>query len=146
MKLRINAIIRSFDKFTGKTTKLTKVHNLIVNSGLEQVAKIIGKLSTGFDYVAIGEDNTSPTNSDVSLGTEVEREQASISYVADYKVKFNRTFTVGSGVSHDVVEAGIFDSATISGSLMLNRLIFDTHVLDSDNPLQVIITITVSRS
>jgi len=146
MKLRINAIIRSFDGFTGKTTKITKVHNLIVNSGLEQVAKIIGKLSTGFDYLAIGTDNTSPTNSDVSLGTEVEREQASVSYVADYKVKFDKTFSVGSGVSHTVVEAGIFDSATESGSIMLNRLTFDAHVLNSDNPLQVIITITVSRS
>ena len=146
MKLSYNATIRSFDLWTGKTTKLSKVHNLVTNSGLEYAAKILGGLSTNFKAIAIGTNNTAPTNTDVTLNTEYTREIANIAYEADYKVVFSKTFIVGSGVSESINESGIFDSDSIFGSSMLDRLIFDTHTLNLANPLEIIITITVSRS
>jgi hypothetical protein len=146
LKFGVNATIRSINAHTGEIKKETKVHNLVVNTGLEQVARVIGKLSTGFDCIAIGTNNTAPVNGDSALNTEVLRAIATVSYVTSYKVSFNYTFTVGSGVTHNIVEAGLFNQLTPSGSIMLNRLIFDTHVLDSDNDLQITITITVARA
>jgi hypothetical protein len=145
MKLKVNAIIRSINNYTGEITKETQVHNLIVDTGLERVARVIGKLSTGFDHIAIGTNNTAPANANTTLNTEVLRALATVSYVTSYKVKFDYTFSVGTGVTHNVVEAGVFNQLAPTGSVMLNRLIFDTHVLDIDNTLQISITITVAR-
>lgn len=145
MKLKVNAIIKSIDNFTGEITKESQVHNLIVDTGLERVARVIGNLSTGFEYIAIGTNNTAPANGNTALNTEVLRALSTVSYVASYKVKYDYTFTVGTGVTHNIVEAGIFNQLTPSGSVMLNRLIFDTHVLDISNSLQITITITVAR-
>jgi hypothetical protein len=145
MKLLYNAIIRSFNTYTGETTKLTKVHNLIVDSGLEFTAKIMGGLTDPWTVIAIGTDDTAPVNGDTELNTEYDRDTATVSYEANYKLVLDKTFTVGSGVTESIKEAGIFDSAIILGSNMLNRLIFDAHTLNIDNPLEIIITITVAR-
>jgi hypothetical protein len=145
LDISINAIIRSLDAYTGEITKETKVHNLVTNSGLEFAAKILGGLNTNFKAIAIGTNDTTPANGDTALNTEYVRALATIAYEASYKVKFSHTFTVGSGVSEVINEAGVFDSSTVSGSNMLDRLIFDAHTLDTDNPLDIQITITVGR-
>ena len=144
LKISYNAIIRSFDAYTGETTKLTKVHNLVTNSGLEYVAKVLGGLNTNFKAIAIGTNNTAPAAGDTTLNTEYTRALATIAYEASYKIKFSKTFTVGSGVSEIINEAGVFDTATPSSGNMFNRLIFDPHTLNIGNPLEIIITITVA--
>jgi len=140
-----NAVIESIDKYTGKVIKRVKVHNTIVNNGLERIAKLLGKISsTGFDYLAVGTDDTAVQNTDTALGTEVVREQAVVSYEADYKCKFVKVFSVGSGVSYSIKEVGIFDQAGVSGSTMWARVACD-NTLDADTDLSVSILYTMAR-
>lgn len=141
-----NAVIESIDKCTGKVIKRVTVHNTIVNNGLERIAKLLGKLSTtGFDYLAVGTDATLVQNTDTSLGVEVEREQAAVSYEAGYKTKYVKIFSVGSGTNYAIKEVGIFDSAIESGSTMWARLNCD-NTLDSDTDLSVTIHYIMARS
>lgn len=139
-----NVIIESIDKYTGKVIKREKICNTIVNTGKERIAKLLGKLSAaGFDYLALGTDATAVQVTDTSLGTEVEREQATVEYVADYKCKFTKVFSVGSGVSYSIKEVGVFDGAIESGSIMWARLNCN-NTLDSDTDLSVILTYNYS--
>lgn len=143
---KYNAVIRRIDRATGDILDEERIHNIVVNDGLERVAKrLFANTEDFFDYVAIGEDNTSAQATDTSLGTEVAREQATVSYEASYKAKFEKIFTFGSGESYTITEAGIFDDATASGSTMFNRLVFTGKSVDADTSLSVTITITVGR-
>jgi hypothetical protein len=139
------------DKKTGKVIDREETHNTIVNSGLERVAKLItsGEAADAFQAIAIGTGDTAVDNSDTSLETEVTRAQADNSggeYEADYKAVFEKTFTFGSGESYSITEAGIFDSATESGSTMLDRFTFSSKSVDSDTDIYIKISITIARS
>ena len=143
---KYNAIIRRIDRATGDIIDEERIHNIVVNDGLQRVAKrLFSNTEDFFDYIAIGTDNTSAIASDVALGSEVTREQATVSYEADYKSKFEKVFTFGSGESYTITEAGIFDDATASGSTMFNRLVFTGKSVDADTSLSITITITVGR-
>lgn len=145
MKLKGRATIERRDSKTGKIIDQEIVDNLIVNDGLERTARLLGGLSTNyFDYIAIGEGTTAATINDTSLETEVTRALASITYVADNKVQFEKTFTFGSGETYDITEAGISDSATESGSILLDRFVFTAKSVSVGIDLLVRITITVS--
>lgn len=144
---KYNAIIRRLDRKTGEVIDEERIHNIVVNDGLERVAKrLFANVEDFFDYIAIGTDNTTATATDSSLGTEVTREQATVSYEAPYKAKFEKVFTFGSGDSYTITEAGIFDDATASGSTMFNRLVFTGKSVDVDTSLSVTITVTVGRT
>ena len=141
-----NAVIESINNKTGKVVKRIKVHNTIVDTGLERIAKLLGKLlSSGFDYIAVGTDDTAVQNTDIALGTEVEREQASVSYVPDYKCRFEKVFSVGSGVDYVIKEVGIFDSVLGTGTTMWARLNCN-NILDADTDLAITITYIMARS
>lgn len=145
-KLKINAIIDSFNVHTGEVTKTTKIHNLVVDTGLERVAHLIGGLSsTPFEYVAIGTDNTAVVAGDTELGTEVDRANVIPTDVGIGSILYDYTFTFSSGESFTIVEAGLFDSLTASGSTMLDRLVFSGHDVDVDNGIRVRITVSVTR-
>jgi len=137
---------KTVDIYTGKILDERKICNTIVNTGLERMAKLInGVSSTYFRAIAIGTGTTSVTNSDTSLETEYTRELATLSYEADYKAKFTKTFTFGTGVAEDITEAGLFDSTTATGSIMLNRNVFSALSVNSDIQLIVTATITSAR-
>ena len=145
LRFDYNIIIRSFNIKTGKTTKITKIHNLVVNSGLNWVRNLLGgAVSDIISYIGLGTDNTAVVAGDTVLGVEVERALGAITYPANYQIRITKTFTVASGTSHTVVEAGLFNQLVESGSIMFNRAVFSSHTLDVDNPLEVIITITAS--
>jgi hypothetical protein len=132
------------DHYTHEVLDSEEFCNTVVNDGLERVAKLInGVSSTYFRALAIGTNASGPTNSDSTLGAEVTRATAPLSYEASYKAKFTYTFTFGS--SYSITEAGIFDSATVSGSTMLARTVFSAKAVDADIDLIVTATITVSR-
>lgn len=123
------------------------VKNLIVNTGKEIVAKLIGELESGlggFSAVALGTGTTGAVAGDTSLETEVARASATKAYEANYKATFEHTFDFGSGESYSITEAGIFDSAIESGSTMLDRFVFTAKEVDVDTDLYIKITITVS--
>jgi len=131
----------------GKIIDSEHIKNLVVNTGKERVAKLIGGISsTTFDSIGIGTGTTAPSASDTSLETEAKRlacDSGSPAYEADYKVTFEKTFTFGSAESYAITEAGVFDGVG-SGATMLDRLTFTAKNVDSDTDLYVKITITVS--
>lgn len=144
--IKYNATIRRINRNTGEIIDEERIHNIVVNDGLERVARRLFSNATDFfDYLAIGTGTTSATASDSALETEQKREQATVSYEASYKAKFEKVFTFNSGESFNITEAGIFDDATASGSTMFNRLVFTAKAVDVDTSLSVTITITVGR-
>jgi len=143
LKLRGDVIIESRRK-DGTVVAREELKNLVVNVGKERVAKLINGLSsTGFDVIGIGTGTTSPSASDTDLETEVSKASASVSYESGYKAVFEKTFTFGSGVSHNITEAGVFD-AIGSGGTMLDRFTFTAKAVDADTDIYVKVTITVS--
>ncbi len=141
LKMEVNAIIQTINLKTGKVTKESKVHNLVVNTGLEEV---IDNGLANIDYVAVGTDNTSVTANDTELGVEVKRETDTPSNTGTGVRVYDKTFSFASGESYTIVEAGLFEGATVSGSTMFNRLVFSGHAVDVDNGVRVQITITLS--
>lgn len=145
-QLKENWIIKTVRCSTGEVIDCEEKCNTIVNNGLERLAKLInGESSTHYRALAIGTGTTGATNSDTSLETEYTRALATLSYEADYKAKFEKTFSFGSGVSEDITEAGIFDSATVSSSTMLARTTFSAKSVGEDVDLIITATLTVSR-
>ena len=145
-KIIENWKIKRINHKTKELIDKEEICNTVVNDGLERVAKMINNIDgTYFRALAVGTGTTAPTNSDSSLETEYTRALASLSYEADYKAKFEKTFEFGSGVSEDITEAGIFDSDTVSGSTMLARTTFSAKSVNSDIDLIVTAEISVSR-
>jgi len=66
-------------------------------------------------------------------------------YVADYKWRWIKTFTFGSGVSEDITEAGLLDSDVVSGSTLFNRVVTSAKTVTADNELVVTVTVTIAR-
>jgi len=147
-KIDYNVVLKRINSHTGEILDVEKIHNTVVNDGLNLVRDFLGDVSVNAPkYIAIGTDNTAVTNSDSALGSEVTRELATIDVATDYQVEFSKTFTFGSGESYAIEEVGLFDSSTVSGSTMFNHaLAGSTKNVDSDTDLAVTITVTISRS
>lgn len=144
IKLRGDAVIELRLK-DGTVIEREEVKNLIVNVGKEKVANLLNGIdTTPFDAIAIGTGTTSPNASDTGLQTEVIRESATKTYVSDYKARFEKTFTFGSGENYSITEAGVLDDVVVSGSVMLDRFTFTAKAVDADTDLNVKITITIS--
>lgn len=145
-KMIANWNIKTVDNSNGKILQEEDKCNIIVNDGLERMAKLCnGEESTTFKAIGIGTGTTSAVAGDTTLETEYTRELATLSYEASYKAKFVKTFTFGSGVSEDITEAGLFDSATVSGSTMLARTTFTAKSVTSSIDLIITATITFAR-
>ena len=146
LTIKTNAIIQTIDMHTGEVKKETKVHNIVTNAGLDEVAHLIGGISTptAFQYMAIGTDATAPGASQTALGTEVSRENVTPTDEGVGIIEYDNTFTFGSGESYTVIEYGLFNDATTG--IMLNRLTDAGHDVDIDNGLRVRITITCANA
>jgi hypothetical protein len=143
--LSFNAIIDSIDKYTNKVVKRTKVHNIIVNNGLNLVRNwMAGDFVDYPKTIALGTDATVVDATDIELGTEVLRSTATITKPTNYQVRYYKLFTVDSGESYAVKEVGIFDSIVVFGSTMFSHLNCD-NTLDTDTDLAVTITYTLAR-
>lgn len=143
LTLKENWNIKLVDAVSGKLISEDNYTNAIMNVGREQIAKLINKISsTGFDVLALGTGTTAASATDTELETEVTRETATTSNPSTYVARFYKEFTFGS--TYAISEAGIFDSTTASGSLILSRVIISPakNVSTSVN-LQVTADITV---
>ena len=101
-----------------------------------------GNSSTYFRALAVGTGSSNPTDpAQTALGTEVTRSAATLTN-GTYTAVFAHTFTFGG--DYAITEAGIFDSATVSGSVMLARLVFAAKNVSTTVSLIVTATITVS--
>lgn len=141
LKIKVNAIIESFNVYTKKITKTSKIHNLIIDVGLEEA---IDNGLSNIGHMAIGTDNTAVVAGDTQLGVEVKREAIANTNEGIGIREYDKTFLFNSGESFIIVEAGLFNSAIISGSTMLNRLVFTGHDVDVDNGVRIRITITLT--
>ena len=135
LKMLVNAEIQSFNVNSGKITKISKVHNLVVNSGLDE---IIDNGLSNVTTMAIGTDNTAVQATDTALGTQVASDSVVYSNEGTGIRLFDKTFTFGSGDEYTIVEAGLFAGAT-----MFNRLVFSGHDVDVNNGVRVKITVTL---
>lgn len=135
-----------FDRVNHETKEIIDSEefcNLIVNDGLARVALLInGNSSTYYRALAVGTGTTGAANGDTELETEVTRAIASLTN-GTYTAVFTYTFTFGG--DYAITEAGIFDSATVSGSTMLARTTFTAKNVSTIVGLKTTATITVSR-
>jgi hypothetical protein len=135
--------IEAVDKNTGKILSSEEFCNLIVNNGLTRAALLLnGNSSTYFRALGVGTGGSGPTNGDTALGSEVTRSAATLTN-GTYTAVFTHTFTFGG--NYAITEAGIFDSATVSGSTMLARTVFTAKNVSTTVQLIVTATISVSR-
>lgn len=145
-KIQENWKFETVDHFTGEVLEVSEKCNTIVNNGLTRIRNFLAGDSVDNPIaIAIGTDNTAVTNSDTTLGTEYTRATAGITKSGDYAVEYTKTFEFGSGVSETIYEAGLFDSATESGSTMIARVTDAGKAVSSSIDLIVTCTVTVSR-
>jgi len=147
IKFPINVNVIAELRRDGKTIEKSVAHNTIVNTGKYNVGDYLGNLETGiagFPYIAIGESESgdSVVVGDTALKNESARELATIARSGN-EVTFEKTFSFGTGESFAIEEAGLFDSATETGSVMFNRALFTTKNVDADTELYLKFTITV---
>lgn len=131
------------NKETGEIIDSQEFCNTIVNAGLTRTALMLnGNSSTYFRALAVGEGAVGVTYGDTALGSEVTRSAATLTN-GTYTTIFTHTFTFAA--PYAITEAGIFDSATVSGSTMLARTTFAAKNVSTVVSLIVTATITVSR-
>jgi len=147
IEIKGRAIIQRRRKSDKKLLSEIKVDNLVVNTGLERIAKMIcGADTTDFSYIAIGEDDTDTSSGDIELNAEVMREEAEDGgvYEDNFKAVFEKTFTAPVGESYLIKEAAVFDTSTETGQTMLDRFTFIGQEVDDLTELYIKITVTVS--
>jgi hypothetical protein len=131
------------NKETGEILDSQEFCNLIVNAGLTRAALLLnGNSSTYFRALAVGTGTTPAANADTALETEVTRSAATLTN-GTYTAVFAHTFTFGG--DYAITEAGIFDSATVSGSSMLAHTVFAAKNVSTTVSLIVTATITCAR-
>lgn len=121
-----------------------EIDNLIVTSGMVQVAKLLNGVSTDeFNAIAIGEGESADAVvvGDTALKSEIVRESAILTYEATAKAVFATTFSFISAEEYAITEAGVFNSESAGGE-MLDRFVFSAKNVDAETDLYVKITIT----
>jgi hypothetical protein len=142
-KLSLKAVweISRIDRKTGKCLSKLIKKNLIVNSGLEIVAKLLNGVSSKyFTRIGIGTDSTTPGEGETTLRSLYDIQVGEAEYENFYKSSLSYTFTFGSSVV--IKEAGEFNDDTV----MLNRVVFDDQNCGADVDLHVKVTVTVDRA
>ena len=141
-----NWTLEAIDRYAGNIIDKRDICNIIVDDGLERMARLLnGNNTSYFKSIAIGTGTTASTSADISLETEYTRNLATLSYEVPYKSKFTKTFVFGTGVLENITEAGLFDSIIATGSTMLARTVCSALAVSSDINLLVTATITVAR-
>ena len=143
-QLKENWKLQRVNKLTGEIIDTEEFCNTIVNDGLTRAVLLLnGKSAVYFRALAVGTNAIGPTNGDGALGTEVTRATATLTN-GTYTAVFTNTFSFGGGYA--ITEAGIFDSATVSGSKMLARSVFAAKNVSTIIQLIVTATITAARA
>ena len=140
LKIGYNVTFQNIDVISKEVVKEAKFHNDVVNSGLESVAT---HLASTFTHVGIGTGTTAVVATDTALETEYTRSAVTATSGGTGIRTWDHTFSVASGVSETITEAGLFSAS--SGGTMFNRAVDSPgFTLDSSNDLRVLITVTVS--
>src|SRR5512145_1772811 len=113
--VRGNVIISVLDAQTQKILEQFEQKNLVVTIGRNLIRDLLAGVSgvTGLNYFAIGTDNTVVNASDVTLGTEVFRDQITSFAYAAGRLTVGYYLASGSANGNILAEAGLFgDNAT----------------------------------
>jgi len=131
--------IEHYDK-NGNLKNIREVKNLIVNAGIQEVAKLIGAGlgGTAFQYVQTGTGTTSPTANDTDLESATgSRVSATVTNetttVTGDTVQFVSTHSYTSSLA--ITEAGIFNAS--SGGTMLARQVFSAINVENGDTIQL---------
>jgi len=121
------------------------MHNLIMDAGEDEVAKLIADESTGdaFDYIAIGTDNTAADDGQTTLSAEIStnggaRAQDGTPTTSANVATINVTFNFTDPLA--IVEVGLLNAAAAGD--MLARQIFSVINVDDGDSLTVTWNIT----
>lgn len=129
--------LEAIDLKTGKT--VFKVHNMFVQTGLNEIAKFVAKKSpTAPSHIAVGTSNAAPSLADVGLkGSQLARIPFEEVEQTNGTVKFTASF--GAGVGTGVwEETGIFTAA--SGGILFSRAVTGTYTKKDKDEIKVIWT------
>jgi len=120
------------------------IPNIVTNNGADYLASRIGSRATGanstMSTTAIGTVSTAATLTDATIPGEVDRKLFdSTSLNANVWVIVNTWGGGADGVtSVQIVEAGIFNAtASITGNVMFNRVVFASVVLANSDFLKL---------
>lgn len=129
--------LEAIDLKTGKT--VFKVHNMFVQTGLNEIAKFVAKKSpTAPSHIAVGTSNVAPSLADVGLkGSQLARIPFEQVEQTNGTVKFTASFAagVGTGVWE---ETGIFTAAT--EGILFSRAVTGTYTKKDKDEIKIIWT------
>lgn len=113
---------------------------VVTTEGRQNIADlaVAGVSGSEYDAIAIGSDGTAATESDTSLGTEVDRATGLTGSASSQQFTIETTFT---GLSANIQEAGLFNDT--SGN-MLVRDTFSEIPLSSNDELTVTFTVSIN--
>lgn len=122
--------------------------NGIVNNGFDFIADSIGNRAASgaaaqMGWIAVGTGTTAFAATQAALVTENTRQAATYSHATATKIfSFTTTFAAGVATA-SITEAGVFNSATLGGT-MLDRVVFSAIAKASTDTLTQTFTFTMS--
>ncbi len=136
IKIKGDLTLLLVDKFGN--IKLNKNYpNLVVNSGKAYIAqRMASNSATIMTSIAVGTSNTSPANTNTSLGNEIDRINLTSTTVTSNTVTYVATFGVGDGVG-ELRESGIFNSSAANSGTMLSRTTFPIVTKENDDTFTI---------
>jgi hypothetical protein len=125
---------------SGKVINSIDIDNLVVTTGRNWIADLIGGTSGTMSHIAVGTGTTTQVLGDTTLETELTRGTttgSSLNNTASFSSVFNAGVATGA-----ITEAGIFDAASVGD--MLCRTTFAVVNIGSSDSMSITWTITVS--
>lgn len=127
----------------GEIIQTAEIPNMVVTAGKGYIAsRVIGTASAVMTHMAVGTTSTAPVIGDTTLIAQLgSRATFTATYptVSAAIVTYKATF---SGLTGAVVEAGIFNAATLG--TMLCRTTFGTVTLTSTDSMDITWTVTIN--
>ncbi len=103
------------DVATGKVLEHYEDNNLVVNSGLLNVCKLLGGDAAGkkLTTIKVGTNGTPPALTDTAITGAFSKAIGSVAYVGNNIVQFNYSITGSEANGITIQEAGLFNEAGV---------------------------------
>ena len=125
-----------------------KVPNIVTTAGKSHIAARIanGSSEVAMGWMSLGTGTATPVIGNTSLSFEVAGSRVALSsWVSSTNtITATATFPAGSGTANNIIEAGIFNNATVNLGSMLSRTIFTAINKGAGDTLSISWVITVN--
>lgn len=133
----------------GALKEVRDIDNLVVNVGKTHIRDLLQDKSTPTEmsHIALGSGNTAAAATDTQLQTEynpTERKATVRTDSGSFGVIHTTTWNAGEATQSAIVEAGIFNSGTLSSGTMLARVVFSAIAKGASDTLTIAWTVTIS--